>query len=350
MRIRPTCFAALVFLLAGITAADTPAVLRPLPNSPDASEENADLLRLVDSSLYSRTTAHFVIFHDPQTDFEEVKTLASLLEQGYRQFFAFFLHAGLPLTPPDQKLTWVCFSGEDAFYSYTQKADKMDLSWLDAYYSSRTNRVAILMPPGPPGARPALFTLDDSDPQSAAFARQPSGEVMRIVHELAHQMAFNTGPQKRRVMYPFWVSEGLAVWFENHICGSLNGDRCRDLAEMQNQRHMLPLEKLITLTCPPSDPQLRRQVYAQALAFFSFLLEQHGEDLSRYLGQLHKLEPGRRPPQILQKEFTRCFGSEKGIQTPWVQYLEKGLACSFHIPGAALLTSAVSATPADAAP
>ena len=46
-----------------------------------------------------------------------------------------------------------------------------------------------------------------------------------IVHEAVHQLAYNSTLQRRMADNPYWVSEGLATYFESPDLNSLRGWR-----------------------------------------------------------------------------------------------------------------------------
>src|SRR5262249_24044876 len=56
---------------------------------------------------------------------------------------------------------------------------------------------------------------------------QPGAErtIATIVHEATHQLAFNSGLQVRYADVPFWVSEGIAIYFETPNLESTKGWR-----------------------------------------------------------------------------------------------------------------------------
>lgn len=155
----------------------------------------------------------------------------------------------------------------------------------------------------------------------------PPLDTARLTHELAHQLAFNSGLQKRGVMYPFWVSEGLATNFEfESLAGSgfeqCSTARCGCLIKMRDAGELVPLQQFLVQTKVPADAARSRRYYAQAWAFFQFVLTQRSEDLQRYLGRLAQLPPGCRNAKVLLREFTHAFGSPEEIEGSWNVFLD----------------------------
>lgn len=308
--------------------------------SPRGTSVDLTLLRSLAGVPFQTTaTEHFVIVHEARAD--QIAGTGRALEQAYTRFHGVFSGLGFDLSPPQEHLVWICFPQQSGFNKYALQVEKMDLSWLDGYYSTLTNRVAVVEPspkPCPPETgdpRPAngmRITLAASRPLSERVLPMPgAGERLnlgRLTHELAHQLAFNGGLQKRGVMYPLWVSEGLATNFE--FDGSADQDaafsnltRCNCLAEMHVAGGIFPLRQLIVQTRVPADVDLSRQFYAQAWAFFRYVMTERPHDLRTYLRCLADVPPGRRSPDVLLREFTEAFGTPESLEPAWNAFVAR---------------------------
>jgi hypothetical protein len=221
-------------------------------------------------------------------------------------------------------LKWVCFSDGGRFNSYALAADGMDLSWLSGYYSSKTNVVAIIKPHARAYMQENRLPAKDVDGSILAITSVPGvhPDAVKIIHEAAHQFAFNTGLQKRRVMYPLWFSEGLATSFENGQIFGGDDVRMQRLAEMYHQGKLIPLNEFVTITRLPASGQTQKDIYAQACGLFNFLCEQRSDNLRSYLAELYKLEPGKRSPQVLHGEFVSAFGPIDKLERSWRQFIQ----------------------------
>ena len=272
-------------------------------------------------SFSTFTTDSFCIVHD--TDNIEAQKIAQLLELTYKQFQAAFKNQGFNLQNPDDKLMWVCFSDSDRFSNYALEADGMDLSWLSGYYSAKTNIVAIIKPHKMPDGQKTGQEGTDADGSILAITSVPGrhADTVKIMHEAAHQFAFNTGLQKRRVMYPLWLSEGLAASFEGGQTSGSNDERGRRLAKMYHQGKLVPLDEFVTMTRLPTDPVIHKDIYAQAWGLFNFLSKNRTGNLKNYLADIYKLEPGWRSAQTLHCEFVSAFGSIDELDCSWQQFL-----------------------------
>lgn len=277
------------------------------------------------SSFSTSETEHFLVAHD--TGSNEAVDLAYRLEYAYKHFHQFFEKFGFELQTLTERLSWISFTEPSDFSQYAQWADRMDLSRLSGYYSAKTNRVAIVGSALPKNAAAVGLVLRrpaDTDGNIAAMAGDDDpNQFVKIAHELAHQLAFNTGLQKRGVMYPLWVSEGLATQYETKLsyCRDTNTARNARLAEMQAYGRVIPLEAFIGVTRLPAEQYLCEDLYAQAWGFFNFLLENRPDQLRSYLTMLHAGRTGYRPPVTVYKEFTDHFGPLQQLQTEWLRSL-----------------------------
>lgn len=284
------------------------------------------------------TTEHFVLVHEPGAGYPA--KVGRALEYAYQQFYGVFAHAGFELPRSQGHLVWICFPHQSDFNKYTLQVERMDLSWLDSYYSTLTNRVAIVQadPRVPEGEdRPLLgdevraSLASDRQPGQGVLpmaAAKPRLDIARLTHELAHQLSFNSGLQKRGVMYPVWVSEGLTTNFEFEWPAGTGLDRCNAarcdcVLEMRDEGGLIPLRQFVVQTRVPADTYVGRRHYAQAWAFFQFIVTLYPGNLRVYLEQLASKHPGNRDPRTLLAEFTRAFGPPEDLEDAWNVFLDR---------------------------
>ncbi len=141
------------------------------------------------------------------------------------------------------------------------------------------------------------------------------------MHEAAHQLSFNTGLQKRNVMYPLWVSEGLATSFETSFSGSCDTARINRLIEMQKNHRLCKLSEFVSITTLPSDAEAQKDFYAQACGFFEFLSQNHKDNLTKYFASLYGLKTGPRTKKALYKEFIASFGPMNEMEKSFLDYV-----------------------------
>jgi Protein of unknown function (DUF1570) len=287
--------------------------------------ENAIIAPVCSAGSFATfNTEHFRIIHQAQTC--DIEKIAGLLNLAYERFHSVFSDIGFAVDSPKEKLTWICFDDSGRFNDYALQADKIDLSWLSSYYSTKTNVVAIVKPDKIPDvSKRSLSRVPESSGDILAISVTPESQneadTVRLVHEAAHQLAFNTGLQKRNVMYPLWVSEGLATMFETALSGSCDTVRGGRLVEMRRHNRLCKLSEFITITRLPSDADAQKDFYAQAWGLFRFLSEHHKDGLVKYFAGLYQLKPGPRNKTSLYSEFVGSFGSVKQMDKSWLDFI-----------------------------
>ena len=316
---------------------------QPAQTAPSPSPDLVDLTvikSLLGESTQVSTTDHFAIVHEVGANY--IPGTSRTLEVGYTQFYQVFSLAGFDLTRSADRLAWVCFPQQSKFDEYALRVEGTDLSWLDGYYSTLTNRVAVVEPSPRLPQRDKADASAKSDGNSADSAANADRheevlamsavdsqmDIARLTHELAHQLAFNSGLQKRGIMYPFWVSEGLATNFEFDWLVGTGFANCstarRDcLIRSREAGELIPLRQFVVQLKSPANASRSRRYYAQAWAFFQYLLTERSENLRNYLVRLSKLAPGQRTPKTLLREFTDSFGSPEEIESSWNAFLDR---------------------------
>jgi hypothetical protein len=286
---------------------------------------------------------HFVVLHD--TTVEDAALRAAWLEETTQHFSAAFAAPLFPTAAPDEPMICLLFEKTQDFLKYAQAADRMDMRWSKGYYSARTNRVALfghrelsepVTPLWPKASQAAVASAASGvhmvsgsvgdDP--AARSRWHSSVAAPTTHEAAHQLAFNTGLQRRGVMYPLWVSEGLATCFEAHEPdqpfgpGHVNPLRQRHLERARQRGLWMPLAQFVSLTQPPmDDPQRLDAIYAQSWSLFHFLYNHRREQLAGYLWTLSHLRQGTRSSEAMAREFEHAFGAIEQVEAQWLTTL-----------------------------
>ena len=268
-------------------------------------------------------TEHFSLVYSP--DIKDDEKIASILELAYCHFQSLFTECSLEPAAPAEKLRWITFTDKDSFNLYALNTENQDLSWLNGYYSAKTNIVAVVSP-----QKISKWQIESENvPNSNIIACPPDAEtgLAKIVHEAAHQLAFNTGLQKQKVKYPFWVSEGLATYFEqsmfsNYFESSRYASiRKKGLIKAYSQKKLIPLDEFISMTSlnetvGPVD------AYAQAWGFYTFLIENNKSSLKTYLSRLYKLESGWIDEQTLYNIFIDSFGSTSDLNPKWTHFVD----------------------------
>ena len=175
-------------------------------------QTNNQLLVFFDGVPRILNTDYFSLTYS--SDIAEAKKIACLLDLACEHFLFTYSRCGFELHLPKEQLRWVIFNSSNSFSRYAFQTEKQDLSWLKGYYSAKTNMVAIVS-----SNEMSKWKIKAQKNQAYVIACPQDAEtgLAKVVHEVAHQLSFNTGLQKRRVMYPVWANEGLAMFFEQSL-------------------------------------------------------------------------------------------------------------------------------------
>ncbi|MCE5325972.1 MAG: DUF1570 domain-containing protein [Planctomycetaceae bacterium] len=286
---------------AGAAGAKPSRLAMPAPTPPPAKDlqEVAELGRELGLGSAYDSKRNFVLLTPGASGWAGLTT--SVLDNVHDRFCQSFLQAGFTLRPPAGALTWICFSTRADFDRYARMADHSDLWWSRGYYSTRTNRVAI-------------FRCGDA---------QQGKDLTELAHEAAHQLAYNTGLQKRGVMYPVWISEGIATNLETVLISPspLTTTNARRAQALRNGR-FIPLAELTAWTSVPvENEQATENAYAHIWGLFHFLINRKPAELQKYMAALSLMPAGRRGGMQLQQEFLRSFGPFSVVDAQFRQYV-----------------------------
>lgn len=135
-------------------------------------------------------TAHFVVAHPPGA----WSAWADRLEGLYGNFRHYLAVRGLRLSEPPTPLAAVVFRNQSLYYSYAAAQGASLQPGTAGHYDPATNRVYLF----------------DAGGGTADW----STTAETIIHEAAHQTAYNTGAHARFAEQPRWLVEGLAMLFE----------------------------------------------------------------------------------------------------------------------------------------
>lgn len=289
---------------------------------------------LTGSAPAARRTHHFLVVSANESSI--CSSFGELLETIHVRLSRAMNSRGLSLDATSDPLVWVYFGCREQYREHPLGAERADPAFQDAYYCTRTNQVT-LCADGMLSSREirdesiaphasACSTTGSQSPDELCAFQGASAECIRILtHEMAHQLAYNRGLQKRGVMYPLWVSEGLATFFEGSALAGAeprsNPGRKRRLAELGASRALLPLHELSVLAGPGALRPSPADVYAQCWGLMTFLLQHHPDKLSAYLTELAQSPMGRRSSASLRQDFVRHFGPIGVLERNWRDYV-----------------------------
>lgn len=233
-------------------------------------EMRGELLREFGRGFDVSGTGHYLVVHPAgQRD-----AWAARFEDLYRGFVHYFSARGLAPQSPRFPLVAIVFATQADFLRHAARDGAPVSSDLLGYYSPTTNRISLY---------DVTAGRDDADWKTNAAT---------IIHEAAHQMAFNTGVHNRFAAPPRWVAEGLGTMFEARgVWDSRDNTKPADrvnfsrLAAFQNyvatnRKSGSLAEFLSSDRLFESNPQ---SAYAEAWALSFFLAETEPRKYAAYL-------------------------------------------------------------------
>ncbi|QEG42335.1 DUF1570 domain-containing protein [Roseimaritima ulvae] len=268
------------------TSDDQP--LRPVDE--DTTEQR--LLAEMPAGFEVYRTNHYLICHN--TNERYVAWVGSLFEKLHRGFYAYWKNQGWELQSPRFPLVGLVFADRESFLKYARPELGESADSIIGYYNLETNRITTFNMPN------------------------PERNVATVIHEAMHQLAYNSGLQRRFADNPMWVSEGLAVFFEAPDFSTPGGWRSIgriNTVNLQRFKKFLasrPGDSLLTLLGDDQrfrDPHSATAAYSEAWALNYFLLKTRRKQYVAYLKQLSEGEPLQsRGPRERVQMFEQAMG------------------------------------------
>lgn len=273
-------------------------------------------------------TKHYTICYNTSPAYAQ--WVGSLYERLYDGFHNYWEKKGIKLAESELPLVALVFDSRESYEQNARRELGEAVGSIIGYYSLQTNQVTMYDLTGLEGL--GVKKGVSSATRINAILSQPAAErnVATIVHEATHQLAYNSQLQTRYADIPFWVSEGLAVYFETPDLDSakgwkrIGGVNQYNLVEFHKWLRERPANSLATLLTDDRrfrDPQTAAAAYAEAWSMNYFLLRTRGEQYADYLKKLATLKPlvALEPAQRLDM-FNEAFG--KDLETLEAEFLK----------------------------
>jgi len=259
------------------------------PINDDAMAER--MLKELPSGFSVYRTANYLVIHN--TDESHVRQVATLFEQLYRVFFAYWKNQGWELDEPKFPLVALVLADHESFIDHAGGEIGDTANSLIGYYHLSSNRMTTFNVPN--------------------WERN----IATIIHEATHQLAYNCGLQRRFADNPMWVSEGLAMFFEApdrrnsrgwRGIGNVNRVNLKRWKQYVPRR---PEESLATLLADDDrfrSPATASDAYAEGWALTYFLIKTMRDE---YVEYMRTLSEGK--PLVEQSERERIATFEKAF-------------------------------------
>ncbi|WP_390622334.1 DUF1570 domain-containing protein [Novipirellula aureliae] len=259
------------------------------------------MLKELPSGFSVYRTANYLVIHN--TDENHVRQVATLFEQLYRVFFAYWNNQGWKLNEPRFPLVALVLANHDAFIDHAGAEIGDTANSLIGYYHLSSNRMT-------------TFNVPDWE-----------RNIATIIHEATHQLAYNCGLQRRFADNPMWVSEGLAMFFEAPDRRNSRGWRGIGNVNQVNLKRWKqyvpkrPEESLATLLADDDrfrSPATASDAYAEGWALTYFLIKTMRDE---YVDYMRTLSEGK--PLVEQNERERIATFEKAFGMTLVEMDKK---------------------------
>jgi hypothetical protein len=288
------------------------------PFAPLSGDELAKQLETELPAFKIHKTKHYLIVYNTSPAYAQ--WVGTLFERLHLAFYNYWTRKGAVLHEQPFPLVALVFDSKASYTQHARAELGEAVGSMIGYYSLRTNRMTMFDLTGVEELR------GGGDRMSAArinqILAQPGAErtVATIVHEATHQLAFNSGLQVRFADIPFWVSEGVAIYFETPDLKNAKGwQGIGDVnrVNLENFRTYLrrrPLGSLELLLCDDKrfrDPAKAADAYAEAWALNYFLLRTRWQAYVKYLKALAEQTPLVELTAAERiEQFKRFFGED----------------------------------------
>jgi hypothetical protein len=276
---------------------------------------------------------HFIAYSNADDEFAEMR-----LNNGeliYDLFFEHFRKKGFKVHEPVTKLMVAVFDSQAGMEAYIGQRMPTAVTGL---YHPKSNRLVVY-----DYGRNRAF--EDAKKQARADARRIGSDLDRrryidtvnrrasefrteanigtVMHEVAHQLAFNCGLHNRDGDTPFWLAEGLATYCEAtengawQGIGETNPERIMPLiGPMHGQGPLIKLRDLMERDDWMKDTKTALLAYAQSWALFKMLMEERPAQLRKFI----ELNYSRRTNDHRPADFAAAFDIE--VERLELRYLE----------------------------
>jgi hypothetical protein len=276
-------------------------------------------------------TKHFLICYNTSRGYAE--WCGALYERLHVAFYDYWADRGLTLQDSESLLVALVFKDKESYSEYARSTLGEGAFSPYGQYNLATNRMLTYDLTGVDGA--GLGDRAGMATRVNAILSRPAGEftVATIVHEATHQLAFNSGLHHRRADVPFWLSEGMAMYFETpdlrnsrgwRKVGVVNEQRLLTFRKYLANRPDDSLATLLTRDLRFREAATVNETYAEAWAFNYFLIRTRQKEYVAYLQMLGKKNPlVEDTPDERLKEFQAAFGEDLAkLDAAFVKYMK----------------------------
>lgn len=235
-------------------------------------------------------TRHYILCSEANREY--ARWAGSLFERLLSAFDKLWRRRIPDLAEPRFPLCAIILKDKQRYQEFAVEESGSEVLDAFGYYSTLTNRMVMYDLTG--GQTPR------NPRELNRLLNQQINNVTTIVHEATHQVAFNTNIHTRLAPNPFWLVEGLAMFFETpdlsnpngwRTVGALNTARLRDFHRFrQSRRKPGSLREIISQDDRLKDSETALDAYSEAWALSYYLIWARRDDYAAYLKALAEKE------------------------------------------------------------
>lgn len=288
-------------------------------------EMAAELKKELGDSFELVTTKHYILCSEASREY--ARWAGSLFERLMAAFDRYWDGRALRIHEPEFPLCAIILRDERRYREFA--LEDAGPGVLDAlgYYSNLSNRMVMYDLTAGLSGRPPQNVLE----LNLKLAGQVAN-VSTIVHEATHQIAFNSGMHVRMADNPFWLVEGMAMFFETpdlknasgwRTVGKLNESRLRDYQEyVKTRREPQSLRAILTADEKFQTANTALDAYAEAWALTHYLISRKKTQYTSYLATLAEKKPLEEDePRERIAEFEAAFGPIEEVEKDLAKYM-----------------------------
>ena len=246
----------------------------------------AELDKSVSPGFHVTRTRHYTIVSSADPRF--ARWTGRLFERLRTAFVGYWKGRGVELSEPEFPLVAIVLKDRAQFAKFIRVDVKLDPTSSTGYYSILSNRIVLYDIARIPGQPPAATAVEIQRRLSTA----PQA-IATVVHEAAHQIAYNCGLNQRLADNPLWLVEGMAVFFETpdlrsrsgwRTVGKVNLPRLARFTDfVRRRRRPGSLRSLVRSDRRFREGESEADAYAEAWALNYFLLRTRRKQFAAYL-------------------------------------------------------------------
>jgi len=311
------------------------AGMRVLPSAvgpPSAEAMGRLVLEELPEGFELLHTRHYCICYDTSRDY--ARWTAAVFERLHDAFHNYWRRAGIEVSEPKRPLVVVIFSDRGRYLEHARERMGPAASEVVGFYDMLSNRVTTFDLTGSDAVRRAVGARGPTAGPQILASPAASAFVATLVHEATHQLAFNSGLQRRLAPIPLWVSEGIAMYFETpdlrsqrgwNAIGRVNRPRIQRWRQRQAAGDDGLAARIVVDDDPLRDPATALDAYAEAWALTHFLLTTRRAAFVDYLQTLAAKEPlAEDSARTRLDDFRAAFGEEPaGLKEELARFLAR---------------------------